>query len=185
MEGPFLLLHFLAGVSSTHFLAPVIPGDASDSLHNFWGLGTDQPVLVGGPYLVHSASITGMELALKGNLNTSTLLKIIAPTVISSVTWNGAALSINASSSLTVVGGLVGELMLSSASVDITVTPRLEGWKFQDSLLEIQPMFDDGLFVIANHTTTNVPWKLYYSDGTILYRCDYGLPLNLNLPTST
>lgn len=159
----------------TTFLAPVIPGDASDSLRNFWGLVTDQPVLVGEPYLVCSASITGMELALKGNLNTSTLLKIIAPTVISSVTWNGAVLSVNAFSSLTVIRGLVGELTLPSASVDIAVTPRLERWKFRDSLPEIQPKFDDGSFVIANHTTTNIPWKPYYSDRAILYGCDYGL----------
>ncbi len=169
------LVLFADSDTVTTFWAPVIPGDASDSLHNFWGLGTNQSVLVGGPYLVRSASITGTELALKGDLNASTPLTIIAPAVISSVTWNGAALSVNASSSLTVIGGLVGELTLSSSSVDIAVTPRLEGWKFRDSLPEIRPTFDDGSFVVANHTTTNIPWKPYYSEGTILYGCDYGL----------
>ncbi|KAK0186885.1 glycoside hydrolase family 35 protein [Armillaria mellea] len=175
------LVLFADSDTITTFWAPVIPGDASGSLRNFWGLGTNQSVLVGGPYLVRSASISGTELALKGDLNASTPLTIIGPAVISSVTWNGAALSVNASSSLTVIGGLVGELSLSSASVDIAVAPRLEGWKFRDSLPEIRPSFDDGSFVVANHTTTNIPWKPYYSDGTILYGCDYGFCENIVL----
>ncbi|SJL04269.1 uncharacterized protein ARMOST_07630 [Armillaria ostoyae] len=104
----------------------------TDSLRNFWGLGTNQSVLVGRPYLVRSASISRTELALKGDLNVSTPSTIIAPAVVSSVTWNGAALSVNASSSLMVIGGLVGELM--STSVDIAVALRLK----------IRPMFDGG-----------------------------------------
>ncbi|KAK0200111.1 glycoside hydrolase family 35 protein [Desarmillaria ectypa] len=163
------------------FWAPVISGDSSDSLRNFWGLGTNHSVLVGGPYLVRSASISGTELALKGDLNSSTSLTIIAPAVISSVTWNGVALSVNASSSLTVIGGLVGDLTLSSASVDIAVAPTLKGWKFRDSLPEIRPTFDDSSFLVANHTTTNIPLKPYYSDGTILYGCDYGFCENIVL----
>ncbi len=133
---------------------------------------------------MRSASISGTELALKDDLNTSTPLTIIAPAVISSVTWNGAVLSVNASSSLTVIGGLVGELKLSSTSVDIAVTPRLEGWKFRDSVPEIRPTFDDSPFVVAvaNHTTTNNIWKPYYSDGTILYGRDYGLYASLVIP---
>ncbi|PBK88407.1 glycoside hydrolase family 35 protein [Armillaria gallica] len=175
------LVLFADSDTITTFWAPVISGDTSDSLRNFWGLGTNQSVLVGGPYLVRSASISGTELVLKGDLNASTPLTVIAPAVISSVTWNGAALSVNAFPSLTVIGGLVGELTLSSTSVDIAVTPRLEGWKFRDSLPEIRPVFDDGSFVVANHTTTNIPWKPYYSDGTILYGCDYGFCENIVL----
>ncbi|KAK0186877.1 glycoside hydrolase family 35 protein [Armillaria mellea] len=174
------LVLFADSDTAATFWAPVIPGDASDSLRNFWGLGTNQSVLVGGPYLVRSASISGTELVLKGDLNASTPLTIIAPAVISSVTWNGATLSVNVSSSLTVIGGLVGELA-SSTSVDIAVAPRLEGWKFRDSLPEIRPTFDDGSFVVANHTTTNIPLKPYYSDGTILYGCDYGFCENIVL----
>ncbi|KAK0448411.1 glycoside hydrolase family 35 protein [Desarmillaria tabescens] len=136
----------------------------SDTVATFWA----PSIIVGGPYLVHLASISGTELALKGDLNASTPLTIIAPAVVSSVTWNGAALSVNVSSSLTAIGGLVGELSLSSASVDIAVAPTLEGWKF-----------DDGSFVVANHTTTNIPRKPYYSDGTILYGCDYGFCENV------
>ncbi|KAG7440311.1 glycoside hydrolase family 35 protein [Guyanagaster necrorhizus] len=163
------------------FWAPVIPGDANSSLRNYWGLGTNESVLVGGPYLVRSASISGTVLALKGDLNASTPLTIIAPAVISSVTWNGVALSVHASSSLTEIGGLIGDLSMSSASVDFAVAPTLEGWKFRDSLPEIQPTFDDGSFVVANHTTTNIPLKPYYSDGTILYGCDYGFCENIVL----
>ncbi|PBK91145.1 hypothetical protein ARMGADRAFT_1107066 [Armillaria gallica] len=61
----------------TTFWAPVILGDTSDSLRNFWGLGTNLSVLVGGLYLVRSASITGTELALKGDLNASTPLSFV------------------------------------------------------------------------------------------------------------
>ncbi|PBK83227.1 hypothetical protein ARMGADRAFT_1089573 [Armillaria gallica] len=72
-----ILVLFADSDTITTFWAPVILGDTSDSLRNFWALGTNQSVFVGGLYLVRSASITGTELALKGDLNASTPLSFV------------------------------------------------------------------------------------------------------------
>ncbi|KAK0207732.1 galactose-binding domain-like protein [Armillaria fumosa] len=181
MPMPNTIITIFSFPTGTQDLVTVYDSDPQfdyDSLHNFCSLGTNQSVLVGRPYLVCWASISGTELAFKGDLNASTPLTIISPAAISSITWNGAALSVHTSSSLMAIGGLVGELTLSSAFADIAVAPRLEGWKFRDSLPEIRPTFDDGSFVVVNHTTTNIPLKPYYSNGTILYGCDYGFSTN-------
>ncbi|KDR82517.1 hypothetical protein GALMADRAFT_237854 [Galerina marginata CBS 339.88] len=157
------------------FWSPVIAGKASDPLRNFWGVGTNQSILVGGPYLVRDVTIKGSTLALRGDLKTDVRLTVIGPKTIKSVTWNGQRVSgdLTASSAVTTSGGFVGQVNLSKAFSGVSI-PKLSGWKFKDSLPEIQKNFNDKSWAIANHTTTNIPLKPYYGDGRILYGCDYG-----------
>ncbi|KAF8158030.1 glycoside hydrolase family 35 protein [Crassisporium funariophilum] len=164
------------------FWSPVIAGKSNDPLRNFWGLGTNQSILVGGPYLVRDAEITGSKLALRGDLKTDVRLTVIAPRTIKSITWNGDSVSgdVAATSSLTGTGGFVGQLRTRNSLTGIRV-PQLTGWKFKDSLPEVQKSFDDGSWTTANHNTTNIPLKPYYGDGRILYGCDYGFCENVVL----
>lgn len=157
------------------FWSPVLPGNSS-SLENYWQFGSNSSVLVGGPYLVRNASITGSELALRGDLNESVRISIIAPPTVTSITWNGQSIGVDASASsnLTTTGGFVGQLQPTTTLQAITA-PVLSDWKFADSLPEIQDGFDDGNWTLANHTTTNIPFKPYYGDGRVLYGCDYEL----------
>ncbi|KAJ8075322.1 hypothetical protein PM082_019660 [Marasmius tenuissimus] len=74
------------------FWAPAIAGEGDFA--NFWSIGTNESVLVGGPYLVRSAEIDGDQLALRGDLNVSAgasevLLTVVAPKSIREITWNG------------------------------------------------------------------------------------------------
>lgn len=171
------LILFADTQTAASFWSPVISGDANDPLKNFWDLGTNTSILVGGPYLVRSASITGSQLDLRGDLNTSAILTVIGPKTVKTITWNGETISedATATSALTSSGGFVGQLKISSASTNGITVPRLGGWKFKDSLPEIAGNFDDGNWTVADHTTTNIPLKPYYGDGRILYGCDYGL----------
>jgi hypothetical protein len=164
------------------FWSPVLAGKNSDPLRNFWGIGTNTSILVGGPYLVRDATLTGSTLALRGDLKTDVRLTVIAPRNVRSITWNGQRVSsdVAASSSVTQFGAFVGQLRATSALQGIKV-PKLSGWKFQDSLPEIQSSFDDSSWTVANHTTTNIPLKPYYGDGRILYGCDYGFCENVVL----
>ena len=163
------------------FWSPVIASKTTDPLKNYWGLGTNDSILVGGPYLVRSAEISGSNLALRGDLKTDVRLTVIAPRSVGSITWNGQRVSVDvaASSGLTPSGGFVGQLSARKASASSTGTgisvPKLEGWRFHDSLPEIRRGFDDVGWVTANKTTTNIPSKPYYGDGRVLYGCDYGL----------
>jgi len=159
------------------FWSPVISGRNNDPLKNFWGLGTNESILIGGPYLVRSAEMLGSRLALRGDLKTDVRLTVIAPRSVRSITWNGQQISIDtaASSVLTSSGGFVGRLSARTASVAGISVPKLGGWKFRDSLPEIRSGFDDAAWITANKTTTNIPLKPYYGDGRVLYGCDYGL----------
>ncbi|KLO05165.1 glycoside hydrolase family 35 protein [Schizopora paradoxa] len=184
------------------FSAPVIPstdttGDGQ-AFSNFWSIGSNETVLVGGPYLVRSASVSGTQLALTGDLNASVPLTIIAPATVQNITWNGQLVETNATkgSTVTKFGGFMGQLnftvasnnvstdssgtqnvtagVISDAGEMIQVTiPELTGWKYADSLPEIQTEFSDASWTLANHTTTNIPDKPLYGDGRVLYGCDY------------
>ncbi|KAG6899745.1 hypothetical protein C0993_007232 [Termitomyces sp. T159_Od127] len=181
------LVLFADSETAATFWAPTIalPDSASDPLANYWGLGTNETVLVGGPYLVRNASIQGTTLALRGDLKTDVRLTVIATRDITSITWNGDVVSGDfgaqggANANLpTAVGGFVGQVQTSSELTGISV-PKLEGWRFMDSLPEVASggtrMFDDSNWVVASNTTTNSPSKPLYGDGRVLYGCDYGL----------
>ncbi|KIK71458.1 glycoside hydrolase family 35 protein [Collybiopsis luxurians FD-317 M1] len=164
------------------FFSPVIPAASGDFV-NYWGIGTNESVLVGGPYLVRSASISGSVLALKGDLNvtagaSNTQLTVIAPSSVTSVTWNGARVPISASATSSSIR--TGTIPASTTAKNIRV-PVLSGWKFNNSLPEILSSFDDSSWAVANHTTTNIPFPMNYGDGRITYGCDYGFCENIVL----
>ncbi|TFY77798.1 hypothetical protein EWM64_g6213, partial [Hericium alpestre] len=109
-------------------------------------------------------------------------LVLVGPPGVRRVTWNGedVAPDTNAVDGLTSVGGFVGQLEPARGVQGVEV-PALTGWKFKDSLPEIESGFDDSAWVVANHTTTNIPFKPYYGDGRVLYGCDYGFCENVVL----
>ncbi|KAF4590783.1 hypothetical protein EYR40_009380 [Pleurotus pulmonarius] len=174
------LVLFSDTATAATFWAPTIAGKASDPLKNFWQIGTDVAILVGGPHLVRTASISGSRLDLKGDLSNSVTLSVIAPRNIRSITWNGERVDadVQASSQLSFRGGFVSSLKGSTAGIKI---PQLKGWKFSDSLPEIRSGFSDQKWVVANHMSTNIPYQPYYGDGRILYGCDYGFCENIVL----
>ncbi|KAF7297228.1 Glycoside hydrolase family 35 protein [Mycena indigotica] len=152
------------------FFSPVIPG--TGDFATYWATGSNSTVLVGGPYLVRHASISGSTLALKGDLNATVPLTVIAPPNVRSVTWNGASVQVTRGVSST-AGAFTGTLTPRDAIKQVTV-PALTGWKYKDSLPEIALDYDDSDWIVGDHRTTNVPRKPYYGDGRILYHCDYG-----------
>ncbi|KAH8108699.1 glycoside hydrolase family 35 protein [Phellopilus nigrolimitatus] len=168
------------------FFAPVIPSSSATgdtaTFSDYWQIGSNTTILVGGPYLVRNASISGTELNLRGDLNESVMLTVFSPPEIRTVTWNGQEVEPfgHASASSASRGEFVGQLQTKVSSSAITV-PELKNWKFADSLPEIQANFSDADWTIANHTTTNIPFKPYYGDGRVLYGCDYEFCENIVL----
>jgi Beta-galactosidase, domain 2/Beta-galactosidase, domain 3 len=156
------------------FFGPVLSGTGPHG--SFWQIGTNSTVLVGGPYLVRNASL-GVDgtLALCGDLNASVTLHVIGPPEVTTVTWNGETVAKNTTATKNLSrfpGTFVGHLTFPKTKITV---PDLTGWKFNNSLPEIQAAFNDSDWVVANHTTTNIPFKPYYGDGRVLYGCDYGL----------
>ncbi|KAG1812912.1 glycoside hydrolase family 35 protein [Suillus subaureus] len=164
------------------FWSPEISANDSVEFANYWQFGTNSSILVGGPYLVRNATITGSTLALRGDLNDSVQLTVIAPDDVKTITWNGIPISadVAAVSSLTTQGGFVTQLKPSSMVLGFA-PPALTNWRYADSLPEISSGFSDANWIVANHTTTNIPFKPYYGDGRVLYGCDYGYCENIVL----
>jgi Beta-galactosidase, domain 2/Beta-galactosidase, domain 3 len=163
-ESETQLILFSDPVTAATFWAPVISGGTDPDFDAYWQLGSNLTILVGGPYLVRNAILTGSTLAMNGDLNASVPLTIIAPDGITDITWNGAPVNVNAKGNSTL---LTGQLTYNASAMGITV-PKLDGWKFADSLPEIYSNLSDSDWVIANHTTTNLP-PMNYGDGRILY----------------
>lgn len=146
--------------------APIIP-NASQGFGNFFGVGTNQSILVGGPYLIRTADIAGSTLSLTGDLNGTTSIEVIAPPNISQLLWNSTPVPV----SRTKRGSLVGNL--ASSNFEVTL-PELSNWKVASSLPEIDPSFDDSSFVIANQTTTNYTNLPPLAGDRVLYSQQYG-----------
>jgi hypothetical protein len=161
------------------FWAPVIPGSADDPFRNYWSFGTNETVLVGGPHLVRNATILsgGQLLSLTGDLKEGVRLTVIGPKSLRQISWNGDSVTPDgAAPPPSAIGGsIIAQLGLHNDVTGISV-PKLTGWKFKDSLPEVnEANFSDASWTLANRTTTNIPEKPLYGDGRILYGCDYGL----------
>jgi len=156
------------------FWSPEIPTNPSDHFANYWQIGTNTSVLIGGPYLVRNATISGSTLAIRGDLYEDVRLIVIAPDTVDAVTWNGIPTSPDfaATAAVTQQGGFVAQISPSASATGI-VAPQLTNWKYANSLPEITSDFLDANWTTANRTETNIPFKPYYGDGRVLYGCDY------------
>ena len=158
------LILFADPVTAATFWAPAVKSATANTVpgfESFWQFGTNTTVLVGGPNLVRNATISGHTLALRGDLNASVPLTVVAPPAVTAVTWNGARVTVRREGH----GTLTGRLTQTVKSVTV---PRLTGWKFKDSLPEIQSGFDDSTWTVANKTTTNLSVRPL-TGGPVLY----------------
>lgn len=150
---------------------PVLPASSGD-FPNYWALGTNTSVLVGGPYLVRNATIFESTLKLVGDLETSVRLFVVAPPTVKRITWNGQSVEADAALSNNAVW--VGQASTKMTMLSVK-PPILNGWKYSNSLPEVLSSYSDSTWAVANHTRTNIQDQPYYGDGRILYGCDYGL----------
>ncbi|KAM5536286.1 hypothetical protein V8D89_010063 [Ganoderma adspersum] len=170
-ESPTQLVLFADPATAATFWAPAVKSATTatvSGLEAFWQFGTNTTVLVGGPHLVRNATIEGSTVALRGDLNATVALTVVAPPAVREVTWNGERVDVREEGAF-----LTGQLTQSAGVGEVRV-PALTGWKFADSLPEIQSGFYDGSWTIANKTTTNIEVQPLFGDGRVLYGCDYG-----------
>ncbi|KAF8078179.1 glycoside hydrolase family 35 protein [Lyophyllum atratum] len=145
--------------------APIIPG--SGDFGEFFSLGTNQSVLVAGPYLVRTALISGNTLSLVILLfERNHVCRILGPPGVSALTWNGALAAVTKTSR----GSFTASL---TAPAGITL-PALNNWKVSGSLPEIDPAFDDSSFVTATLTTTNYTNLPVLAGNRVLYSQQHG-----------
>ncbi|TCD69623.1 hypothetical protein EIP91_006848 [Steccherinum ochraceum] len=144
-----------------------IPG--SGTFGNYFSIGTNQSVLVGGPYLVRTASLEQRTtLALTGDLDEATDIEIIAPSLITAVSWNDQKLSLKKTGRSTYTASLSAPRAVQLPSLNPLK------WKVSGSLPEISPDFNDSSFIAADQTTTNYTNLLPLAGDHVLYSQQYG-----------
>ncbi|PVH74069.1 glycoside hydrolase family 35 protein [Cadophora sp. DSE1049] len=127
-------------------------------------------VIVQGPYLVRSATISQKTLTLEGDWEDSNVIEIYAPSVISKVSFNGKSIKV----SKTKYGSLVGKLGAATHTIESIKAglPALTDWKVADGLPERLAEYDDSRWTVANHTSTQNPTKP--ATYPVLWADDYG-----------
>ncbi|RDB18471.1 putative beta-galactosidase A [Hypsizygus marmoreus] len=139
--------------------------------HDHYDLGPDVPsILVHGPYFVRSAAARSGTLLLTGDLNSTTVIDVFAPSKFISVTWNGVPVKVARSE----LGSLRGSISFPTVlnSVQVPVLEKLQ-WSCADSLPELDSTFDDSTWVLANKTETSRPQKPT-GGKNVLYSSEYG-----------
>ncbi|KAJ4474972.1 glycoside hydrolase family 35 protein [Lentinula aciculospora] len=145
--------------------APVLPGNGA--FGNYFSIGSNETVLVGGPYVVRNASIAGDTLSLTGDLNGTTTIEVISPSAVSRLSWNGADIQVHKTSR----GTLTATVIVNQLNLTL---PTLANWKVTGSLPEISPSFDDSNFTLADQTETNYTNLPPLAGSQVLYAQQYG-----------
>lgn len=140
-------------LSASTFYAPILPGSDGSM---FFGTSTNTTVLLQGPPLVRNASISGSTLDLYGDMETSTIVTVYAPDSVTDITWNGARQTVSSPA-----GFLTFDFEYSTPNL---TAPVISGWKYADSLPEIQDEFDDSNWTDADHLNSTNPFFKYYGD---------------------
>ncbi|KAJ7855955.1 glycoside hydrolase family 35 protein [Mycena olivaceomarginata] len=144
--------------------APIIAGPGN--FGNFFSIGSNQTVLVSGPYVLRNASILSNTLFLTGDLNGTTAIEVIAPKSVSKILWNKVPVAIKKTTRGSFTGQVGGTNTIS--------LPVLQNWKVSGSLPEIDPDFDDSNFTLADQTTTNYTNLPPLAGSQVLYSQQYG-----------
>jgi len=144
-----------------------------NAVYNYWvtKLKDYPPLIVNGPYLVRSASISeGNKLNIRADFNATTDVEIIGiPETITKVTINSADID---SHSINELGNWETTFAYSPPSIELPDLTKLD-WRYIDSLPEIQPWYDDSAWPQANVTTNNT-FRQPPLTPTSLYGSDYG-----------
>lgn len=161
------LIIYTDSIVAGTFWNPTISSDPTNPRSNFYSFGTNETILVGGPYLVRNASISHSTLHLIGDLvasyelESSTILTIFAPESVRSITWNSIPVTLDMNHHLSPFGALVGTVSVSKVEFEV---PILENWKMKDSLPEIRRDFDDSDWIQAKEGALNNPYPPLYGD---------------------
>lgn len=133
--------------------------------------------LVQGPYLVRGATVSedGGTIELKGDIANGTNIEVFAPSSVNSISWNGKLLEAEKTTYGSLAARLAGP---DTSSVEL---PKLDSWKWRDSLPERFPGYDDSgpAWVAANNTETWNPTKP--DTLPVLYTDDYGFHNGIHL----
>jgi beta-galactosidase GanA len=141
---------------------------ATAPISNFTSSSKTKVIAKAG-YLLRTATVSGNNLYITGDLNATTTLEIIGglPSQDCSVYFNNQPVSSMASS----YGAVAASIPFNAPKVSLPSLPSLT-WRYIDSLPEIQSTYNDAAWTHCSLTASNNPRAL--TTPTSLYAADYG-----------
>lgn len=149
---------------------------APDPIGNYYSPSKNLVIVKAG-YLLRTASFDGSTLQLRGDINSTTSIELVAsPVIVDTIFFNGREVTLEE----TDYGTLRGTIGYFAPNITIPSLETLD-WKYIDSLPELQATYDDSDWTDASLTTSNnsrkitTPVDLYagdygYHTGSLLYR---------------
>ncbi|KAJ5147104.1 hypothetical protein N7526_000456 [Penicillium atrosanguineum] len=139
------------------------PGFASDE-------NTSSSIIVKAGYLVRTAYLQGSDLHLTADFNATTSIEVIgAPSKAKNLVINGNKASVKVDKN----GIWSTSVKYTAPKIDLPSLKNLK-WKSLDTLPEIQNSYDDSLWTVASHESTNNNIGSPLKTPTSLYSSDYG-----------
>ncbi|EED13499.1 beta-galactosidase, putative [Talaromyces stipitatus ATCC 10500] len=128
---------------------------------------SNNSVIVKAGYLLRTADVAHSVLQLKGDINATTEIELIAgPPSIFSIYFNGKKVPTTVSN-----GRLSGNVTYTKTDLKLPDLASCK-WHSLDSLPEITPGYDDSKWITCNHTRSVNPRNI--TTPTSLYASDYG-----------
>jgi hypothetical protein len=143
---PSLLVLVADTETATTFWSPTIATSAVDSnpYANFYQEGTNKTLLISGPYLVRNATLESSSLSIVGDVNrTTTKLLVYGGEEVQAVSWNGKSIDVTKNAWGAWEGTIVVEDEAAGVLEGGMDLPKLENWKYKDSLPEVKYGYDD------------------------------------------
>ncbi|KAJ6557263.1 glycoside hydrolase family 35 protein [Mycena vulgaris] len=159
-----IVVILLDKATANQWHAPIIPGPGP--FGNFFSIGTNETVLVSGPYVLRTAAIFKNTLSLVGDLNGTTSIEVVVPKSVFKVLWNDVPVALTKTPR--------GSFIAKVGATHTIALPTLENWKVSGSLPEIDIDFDDSRFTVADLTTTNYTNLPPLAGSQVLYSQQYG-----------
>lgn len=131
---------------------------SSDAVGNYTSPSKTKVIAKAG-YLLRTATLSGDDLYLTGDINSTTTVEVIGSPSNGNVYFNGEAL--DSSNTVTFTPPQISIPSLGSLT-----------WKFIDNLPELQSNYDDSAWTAATNTNSSNPRRL--TTPTSLYASDYG-----------
>jgi beta-galactosidase len=152
-----------------------------NSAYDYWTVSSDatkysheltpsSELIVKAGYLLRTASISGSTIHLKGDINATTTVEIVAGAHkgINGLTFNDDKLKANLDRN----GFLKADIKFSAPKINLPSLNTLP-WKSIDTLPELRADYDDSAWPDADHTeTNNTYWPL--TTPTVLWGAEYG-----------
>ncbi|ORX38601.1 glycoside hydrolase superfamily [Kockovaella imperatae] len=171
-----VMIHILDTMVANFAWETLVVGTGDYGSHYL--IGSNETVLIFGPYFMRWAWSDGNTLNLQGDVNGTDTVVFACDPKYTAFTWNDVTVTPNRTSDTTWSVSIPGP-------ASTPVAPNISSWVWKDSLPEIEYGYDDSDWTVCNLTSTTNKNQPYFNGKYILYGQEYGFSVGATLYRGT